>query len=80
MCYNVNNESEVIEMKVSAKYKFVGLNNDGKTTNVNLPHASTTADTTKMETLLSAYSAAADFEEVIQIDHVKTEITSVTAS
>ena len=66
--------------KVSAKYKFVGLNNDGKTTNVNLPHAATTADTTKMETLLSAYSAAADFEEVIQIDHVKTEITSVTAS
>ena len=66
--------------KVSAKYKFVGIDDTDKTKNVNLPHAATTADTTKMETLLNAYSAASDFTMVIQIDHIKTETTTVTAS
>ena len=66
-------------MKTEAKYRFVGIDGDGKTTKVNLPHAATTADTTKMSALRSAYSAAADFQEVIQIDHVKTETTTVTA-
>ena len=66
-------------MTTEAKYRFIGMNSDGKTTKVNLPHAATTADTTKMSALRSAYSAAADFQEVIQIDHIKTETTTVTA-
>ena len=66
-------------MTVSAKYKFVGIDDTDKTKNVNLPHAATTADTTKMETLLSAYSAASDLT-IIQIDHIKTETTTVLAS
>ena len=80
MIYNII-ESEVREMaEISAKYKFVGMDDEGKTKNVNLPHAVTTADTTKMAALRSAYAAASDFSGgVIEIDHVKTEIIRVLA-
>ena len=65
-------------MKTEAKYRFVGIDDDAKTKSVNLPHAAATADTTKMKALLNAYNAAADFAEVIQVDHIKTETTTVT--
>ena len=67
-------------MTTEAKYKFIAVNSEGKRVNINLPHAATTANTTKMETLLNAYGDAADSNlTMVQIDHIKTETTSVTA-
>ena len=55
-------------MKTEAKYRFVGIDDDAKIKSVNLPHAATTADTTKMSALRSAYSAAADFQIAFRVN------------